>query len=126
MILICGNEILLVRHRRSRFWNLPGGGISPHKDPILETLRELYEETKIIIDDVDYQLGKYDASAEGKRDTVFIFVKQIMKKIQPKISFELQDAQWFDVNQLPETTSPATRSRIHEYRKGLQEVLQKW
>lgn len=114
-MLVAENEVLLVRHRRSQFWNLPGGGISPKKDPAREVLRELYEETKIKLDDVDYQLGTYGANGEGKRDTVLVFVKRINQKLIPKPSLEIADAQWFSINNLPEKTSPATRLRIGEY-----------
>lgn len=76
IILVVENEVLLVRHRRSKFWNLPGGGISPKKDSAQETLRELYEETKIKLDDVYYQLGTHNACSEGKCDTILVFISR--------------------------------------------------
>lgn len=126
IIVISQEHILLVQHRNSKYWTLPGGGIKKNEDPARGALRELYEETKIKIDSADYQLGRYDTSAEGKRDEVFIVVKETAEKIEPKVSFELHDARWFDVHDLPEHTSPATRLRIREYQKGLRDIDEVW
>lgn len=126
IVLVSGNEVLFVRHRRSQFWNLPGGGISPKKDPGQEVLRELYEETRIKLDDIDYQLGTYYSNGEGKRDTILVFIKNINQKIEPKSSFEIQDTQWFLCDSLPKNISPATRLRINEYVRGDKNIQRKW
>jgi 8-oxo-dGTP pyrophosphatase MutT (NUDIX family) len=46
IILIQDKKVLLVQHRNSKFWNLPGGGIKKNENPETGTLRELFEETK--------------------------------------------------------------------------------
>jgi 8-oxo-dGTP pyrophosphatase MutT (NUDIX family) len=126
IILVSRNEVLLVRHRRSQFWNLPGGGISPKKDPVSEVLRELYEETKIKINTADYQLGTYVANGEGNRDRILVFVKRIDETLTPKPSLEIADAQWVSVSNLHENISPATRLRINEYLQDDKNIQRKW
>jgi 8-oxo-dGTP pyrophosphatase MutT (NUDIX family) len=126
ILLVSGNEVLLVRHRRRTAWNLPGGGISLSEDPASGALRELYEETRIKFNAVDYCLGTYCAKSEGKRDTVYVFVKTIPEKIMPVCSLEIQEAKWFSVDNLPEHISRATGYRIGEYKEGLQNIDGFW
>jgi 8-oxo-dGTP pyrophosphatase MutT (NUDIX family) len=126
IIVVTDDKILLVQHRGSQTWNLPGGGISLDKNPAQETLRELYEETKIKLKSIDYQLGVYTTNGEGKRNTVFIFVKKLDQEITPSISLELKDAEWFAFDHLPQKTSPATLLRIAEFRKGEKDLEMDW
>lgn len=126
IILIHDKKVLLVQHRNSKFWNLPGGGINKNEDPEIGTLRELYEETKIKIDKADYLLGTYCSKAEGKRDKVFIYVKETDNEIIPKLSIELKDARWFPLDELPENATPSTRFRVGEYLQGLKNIDGVW
>lgn len=118
MILVAKNKVFLVQHRNSHTWNLPGGGIKKNENPSKGALRELFEETKIQIESSDYLLGTYSSNQEGKRDTVYIFVKEIPEMLQPRPALELRDARWFSLDHLPETATRSTRSRIEEYQKG--------
>jgi 8-oxo-dGTP pyrophosphatase MutT (NUDIX family) len=126
IIIISNKRVLLVQHRNSKFWNLPGGGINKNEDPEAGTLRELFEETKIKIDRADYLLGTYCSKAEGKRDKVFIYIKETDSDFIPKLSLEIKDAKWFPLDNLPETATPATRFRIGEYLRGLKNVDGVW
>lgn len=126
ILLVSGDQVLLVRHRRRIVWNLPGGGINVSEDPAIGALRELHEETEIKLDAVDYCLGTYCAKSEGKRDTVYVFVKTIPEKIAPKCALEIQEAKWFSVTDLPEHTSQATRYRVGEYQKGFKNIDGFW
>ncbi len=119
-------KVLLVQHRNSKFWNLPGGGINKNEDPEIGTLRELYEETKIKIDKADYLLGTYCSKAEGKRDKVFIYVKETNNENVPKLSIELKDTKWFPLDDLPENATPSTRFRVSEYLQGLKNIDGVW
>lgn len=138
IILIQDEKVLLVQHRGSRTWNLPGGGIKKLEDPQRAALRELYEETRIICPEVDYLLGTYYSEKEGKQDTIFIFVREggftYEKEAHNHFSeqgtsyhdIEIEKSEWFSLGQLPEKTTPATRRRIDEYRMGNRECMGTW
>lgn len=126
VLVVHDNQVLLVQPRRSNYWNFPGGGIKKTEDPAQGALRELYEETGIVIDLVDYQLGEYCSKAEGKRDTVFIFVASAKSKIIPKLELEIQKAEWFSFDRLPETITKPTQWRIDEYLVGKRNVSGFW
>jgi 8-oxo-dGTP pyrophosphatase MutT (NUDIX family) len=126
VLLVHNDHVLLVQPRKSNYWNFPGGGIKKNEDPARGALRELREETGIIVNAVDYQLGEYCSKAEGKRDTVFIFVATAPNKTIPKLEIEIQKAQWFSISALPETITKPTRWRIEEYLAGKRDVTGFW
>lgn len=126
VLVVHDKKILLVQPRKSNYWNFPGGGIKKTEDPARGALRELREETGMIINMVDYQLGEYCSKAEGKRDTVFIFVATAHDNLIPKLEIEIQQAAWFPLDQLPETITKPTRFRINEYLAGRRDLSGTW
>ncbi len=126
VLVVHDQQVLLVQPRKSNYWNFPGGGIKKTENPAQGALRELHEETGIIINAVDYQLGEYCSKAEGKRDTVFIFVATALNKTIPKLEIEIQKAEWFSLGELPETVTKPTRRRINEYLKGMKGIEDSW
>ncbi|MEI8224114.1 MAG: NUDIX domain-containing protein [bacterium] len=126
VLVVHDQQVLLVQPRKSNYWNLPGGGIKKTENPAQGALRELREETGIMISDADYQLGEYCSKAEGKRDTVFIFVATAPNKIIPKLEIEIQKAAWFPLTALPETITKPTKWRIEEYLAGKRELNGFW
>ena len=138
IILIQDGKVLLVQHRGSRTWNLPGGGIKKSEDPQQAALRELYEETRIVCHETDYLLGTYYSTREGKQDTIFIFVRDggftFEKEVYNHFSehgtsyhdIETEQSEWFPLNQLPDKTTPATKRRIQEYLDGKRDLVGEW
>lgn len=126
-ILLRDKEILLVKNLGTAYWSLPGGGIKRGEDPYKGLLRELREELGYIDSQVelDYELGIYGSEREGKDDTIYIYVIQTLDTFS-KICHELETAQWFDIEQLPFDTSPATMRRVREFRSGAREVRTNW
>lgn len=126
IFLVSDKTILLVQHRKSLLWNLPGGG-KKKKETLEEcAIRELFEETKIIITTVDYRLGTYVLKKENRQNIISIFVKKIPNPLPPKAAFELKQATWFSFSELPEKISPATRARIQEYLQGVKDTEGSW
>jgi mutator protein MutT len=65
VLLDSNNSVLLLkRHKTSRFapekWGLPGGKIEKGETPREAALREMEEETSLVIDDA-IDLGRFDA-----------------------------------------------------------------
>ena len=122
LLLVHGNKILLVRPRGTDYWNFPGGGIRRGENPAEGAVRELKEETGIRNPGIEYCLGSYTSTKEGKRDTVYIYVASASSVEIPRLEIELQDAKWFEAGGLPEKTTRPTRLRIDEYAKGLKNL----
>jgi len=110
------DRLLLVRHRygRTDLWMLPGGGIGRGETPAAAAVRELAEETGCTLADVA-PIGCYEAQAEGRRDTVFLF-RGTTRDMPVADAVELAEARFFALDALPDGVSPATMRRIAEHR----------
>jgi 8-oxo-dGTP pyrophosphatase MutT (NUDIX family) len=122
IILVTDKKILLVQPRTLNYWNLPGGGMHKNEDPEKTAIREIYEEIGIEIDSVDFLLGTYISSDEGKRDTVYIFVKKVQNELLLHPDIEIGRAQWFEFGNLPAEVTPRTKMRITEYLAGKKNI----
>ena len=99
-------EILLVRHSyadRQR-WNLPGGGYNPKRETASAAIaREIMEELSLAPSRVK-RLGEYTTDAEGKRDTVTIFLCQTAGDIGT-LNYEIAETAWVPIDTARELIS---------------------
>mgnify|MGYP002336058621 CR=1 FL=1 len=108
-------RLVLIRNTygRSDLFVLPGGGVRPFEKAAHAAVREVREELGCGVRNVAF-VATYSSRAEGKRDTVHLFQAQIDG--EPSIGRrEVQEAAFFALDDLPVSTSPATRRRIEEY-----------
>ncbi|HET7709238.1 MAG TPA: NUDIX domain-containing protein [Sphingomicrobium sp.] len=114
MLFNGAGEVLLVRNSygNSRLFLLPGGGVSSRESPAQAAIREMREELGVDIGEPDLA-WTYRSGAEGKRDTIHLFRAAASGEIHID-DVEVVEAKYFDLDSLPETTSPATRRRIAE------------
>jgi len=130
-LIFKNNKILLVRHRYGNLWVMPGGQIDKKEDPKIAALRELQEEVGIIGRKIDYQLGYYKNTTGGKNDNVYCFVMTDFA-INPTFKrkfidfLEIGEMAWFDLGQLPESTSKATKARINEFLANKKDLVGAW
>ena len=122
ILLVTDTKVLLVQPRTLDYWNLPGGGMHKNEDPEKAAIREIHEEIGIEIDSVDFLLGTYISSDEGKRDTVYIFVKKVQNELLPHPDIEIGRAEWFAFDNLPDTVTGRTKMRIKEYLSGKKNI----
>jgi len=100
-----------------RIWRLPGGAVK-RKETLIEALRrEVREELNTDIE-VERLHGVYYNFTRGASDHIIVFVASLKERTGLKPSWEIVAFDFFDLDALPESTSPATRRRIEEYLSG--------
>ena len=116
MAFDAAERLLLVRHRygRADLWMLPGGGLRRGETPATAAARELREETGCVLRDAA-PAGTFEASGEGRRDTVFL-LRGLTDGSPMADGVELAEARFFALDALPGAVSPATARRIAEWR----------
>ncbi|MCB9805531.1 NUDIX domain-containing protein [Candidatus Nomurabacteria bacterium] len=126
-------KVFLVQHRYNNYWVFPGGSMKKGENADDLCRREVFEETGLIVTKFAKRLGTYKNNQEGKNDTLTILVANDFKK-GPRWNFfqkimqkvEIKDAGWFDIDNLPNTISDATKRRIEEYKNEQYDLEGKW
>jgi 8-oxo-dGTP pyrophosphatase MutT (NUDIX family) len=79
-------------------WGLPGGKIEPSEKPMPAAIRELREETRF-----RGELLFFPSFVFREEGFVFYnFFALAKDEFKPKLDWENDDAQWFELDQLPE------------------------
>lgn len=117
IIVDYNEQILLVKNKYDRFWCLPGGGVKNDENLSVAAKRELGEECGV--EETNFRLLRFFySSREYKHDHIALFTTRLDKLPQLKNGIEIEACQFFDVTNLPQEVSPATKRRILEYQKG--------
>ncbi len=112
-------RICLVRHTYTPGWLLPGGGVEPGETMLTALERELREEAAIGLAGTPTLLGLYHNRAASRRDHVALYHAAAITHLDtPRPRFEIAERGFFDLDALPEGTSPATLRRISEWREA--------
>ncbi len=109
-------ELMLIRNSygRSELFVLPGGGVRPFEDPEQAVRREIREELGCDVVELSW-VSSHFSSAEGKRDTIDLFSARIAG-VPVSDNFEVEEARYFSLDDLPPNISDATLRRIEERR----------
>jgi len=103
-------HILLLEHvfRADRGWGVPGGFINKGEQPEQALRRELREEIDIEIDDVKLLFARNLGSL---KQVEIYFRARVIGEPKPS-SFEIKQAQWFPVDDLPAELSEDQRRLV--------------
>lgn len=114
-IVLFNNSILLVRPTYGhRLWTVPGGVVDRGETYEYATCRELKEETGIVIGKL-IPIGEYVSTQDYRTDTIHCFLGIVpTNKIQID-GVEIEEAGWFDFNNLPEDRTPRVDKIIDLY-----------
>ena len=117
-------SVLLVRHKYSDGWFLPGGGVRGREREEDALLRELKEELGMPEALEVSTLGIYQNDYEYKRDTITVFVVRV-PAFKASSGFEIDSFGFFAPGVLPAGVSPGTRKRIEEW-LGKRPTSEQW
>lgn len=118
--------VLMVRHGYVAGWHLPGGGVDPGETVLAAGKREVLEETGYRVAGDGRLFGLYHSTLYTNRDHVALYVFDGAAKHREFMpSAEISEIGWFDLETLPEETSPATRRRLDEI-AGRRLISLKW
>lgn len=97
----------------------------------LAIIEELKQEVGLKIMDCQDILGIYDNFSGGKNDEVTVFIIKKWQKIKNyKKRFidilEIKQEKWFDLDNLPENLSSATKKRILEFISNKKNIIDIW
>lgn len=127
VILVRAGRVVLLRHWYApHVWTLPGGGVGRGEKLHDAAKREVFEETGYNITTFDGEVGSYQGML-GSHDNVTVLCAEDFSgglKFLPGI--EIMERGLFDLNNLPENTSPANRRRIEAYRRGVRNEKGQW
>jgi len=115
------NRMLLVHRNDYDLWNLPGGGLDSGESPWDGVIREVKEETGLDVK-VSKLLGVY--SKAKKDEVVFNFECKVVGG-ELTLNEEARDLKYFELQEIPENTSPKQVDRIKDYYEDKNQLVMK-
>ena len=105
-------QVLLCHRRDMDLWNLPGGGVEERESPWDAVIREVLEEVGLLVSIVKL-LGIYHKPND---DEVCFSFHCSVDGGALTLTSEADQLEWFDLDHLPQNTSPRQAERILDMR----------
>ena len=119
VVLDADGRVFLVRHGYTPGWHFPGGGVEPGESLVEALARELLEEGNLRIIGTPLLHGVFQNAPSSRRDHVAVFVvREFEWPSPPSPSWEIPEADFFPLNDLPAGASEGTRRRLEEVLYG--------
>ena len=106
-------RVLLVRHSYLAGWHFPGGGVDRGEPPEVAVVREMEEEVGLVESTAPEFIALYSQKVFWVTNVVGLY-RLRNARIDFKPNLEIREAQFFDLGNLPEGTTDATRRRLAE------------
>ncbi|MGN6585112.1 MAG: NUDIX domain-containing protein [Rhizobiaceae bacterium] len=108
-------SVFLIRHTYVAGWHFPGGGVERGETAVEALQRELKEEGNIEISSAPELKSLHFNRRASPRDHVALYLVTGFRQVSPhKPNFEIAEAGFFKLDNLPEGTTPATLRRLDE------------
>lgn len=116
IMAISNGKILLVKNRYEKMWYMPGGAVKNGETLIESAEREIKEECGVTPRNVRI-FSVYTNFSEYKSDHIIV-VRADIDELIPNKGLEIEELGFFNMENLPENVSPATKRRVNEYLSG--------
>lgn len=98
-IITSGQGVLLLKRadddpQGPGYWDLPGGGMEPGETIYESMKRELQEETKLIVNDLQLVFGHTEARENDKQLRIRLGIHATTKQHEPTLSHEHSQYKW--------------------------------
>ena len=110
-LVIKNGNILLVKHSYIEQWYSIGGGVEKGETPIEAVTRELLEEVGITCLNKPKLFNIYLNNREKRDDYVALYIVEEFTQ-ETVISPEIKAVEWFEISNLPQDISPATKLNL--------------
>ncbi len=120
VILGDNDRVFLVRHSYVPGWHLPGGAVEPGETAAEALIRETLEECSIAVEGAPALHGIFFNRSASQRDHVVVYlVRDFRQAALREPDWEILEARFFPVAELPDGTTRATRARLREIIEGV-------
>lgn len=132
ILLVTGDQVLLVRHSYQNEWNVPGGGVKVGETLVQAACREALEEAGAVVRAEPWLLGLYDNLRGGKSDHIALFVSEDWEWVPPSDRWEIEARVLYALDALPPDLPRALYRAVSELRKrqgalpGTRAVVRHW
>jgi 8-oxo-dGTP pyrophosphatase MutT (NUDIX family) len=110
--------VLLVRPGYIAGWTLPGGGVDRGETLAQAAVRELMEEAAVeALEPLQFH-GMFSNDADFPGDHVACYVLRRFTQGVFKPGFEIREARFFHLHELPQDLKAGSRARIDEVLRG--------
>ena len=114
-LIECDGKLLFIRQTYGdRRWSVPGGGINRNETPEEAVQREVSEEVGLLLSNVSF-LGRFVSTDEFKNDAVHCYFARVEHFTLNLDLTEIQEAEWFSANALPEPQSSHAQMILRLY-----------
>lgn len=111
------DNVLLIRRAetapsRPLGWDFPGGEVEANEDPKDTAVRETFEETGLVVDDLRVIDTRFVYSELDESNVLMVFFEAHTENSEVKLSLEHSEHQWVKIDDITSVEIPEILSQI--------------